>query len=130
MQENFSQFSDNAVLSPLTTNEKVLPTECLASLAADDEQLTFTNKDTTITAASDCTVTSSPQSYPEDFGDVLSELESPDLENKISLSHSVKEVNERTADTIIISSEDAGNNEERPFKITTPGFLFVLLYKL
>ena len=117
MDENFSQFSDNAVLSPpMTNNQQVLPTA--SSIITDDEHLIFTGRETMMTAGSGCSTITSSQPSAQD----VTELESPDIENQTLLPQPLKEVDERTADTVIIASEDASeSSQERPFKMTTPG---------
>ena len=123
MDENFSQFSDNAVLSPPMTNyQQVLPAGCPSAIFTDDEQLIFAGKETTTIAGSGCSTVTSSQPSVQQQEDVT-ELESPDIEDQILLPQSLKEVDERTADTVVISSEDANSesNKERPFKMTTSG---------
>ena len=120
VDENFSQFSDNAVLSPPTANDQqVLPaTGCTASsIVTDDECLLFAGEETTMTAGSSHSTLTSSQASAQQQED-MTELESPDIENQI-----LKEVDERTADTVIISSEDtsSGSSKEIPFKMTTSG---------
>lgn len=124
MNENFSQFSDNAVLSPPTANnQQVLLADHPGVSVTDEEQLVSTSTSETMLTAccSGYTLASSPQplSQEEDL-DHVTELESPDL------AQPVKEVDERTADTIILPTEDANteNNKERPFKITPSGLYF------
>lgn len=129
VDENFSQFSDNAVLSPPTANndQQVLPADDCAGSSVTD--LLFTSNRVGLTNDAGCTVLpSSPQSVPpphEGSGDdVVTNLESPDIENTIFQAQPLsKEVDERTADTVIVPSEDtnAKNNKESPFKMTTSG---------
>ena len=119
VDENFSQFSDNAVSSPPVANhQRVLPAGCAASsVVTDDEHLVFPGEEATMTAGSSGSTITSSQVSSQQQEDVT-ELESPDIENQI-----LKEVDERTADTVIISSEDnsSKSNKEIPFKMTTSG---------
>ena len=128
VDENFSQFSDNAVLSPPTANnvQQVLPADdCTGSSVTD---LLFTSNRAGLTNDAGCTVLpSSPQSMPpphEGLDNDVNILESPDIDNPIFQAQPLlKEADERTADTVIIPFEDtnAKNNKESPFKITTSG---------
>lgn len=120
MDKNFSQFSDNAVLSPPTTNnhQQVLPVAHTGS--SGDEHLIFTNREFGLTAGSDSTASaSSPQSESHQDNDVTV-VESPDIENQIFQPQPLKETD---ADTVIISSEgvSSDNSKERPFKFSTSG---------
>lgn len=112
--ENFSQFSDNAVLSPPTTDsQQVLPTNCAVSLITDDEQLLLPSREIMTTTTSSLSHSPSQQ---DSLDGNLNELESPDLENQIFLPRPLRD--EGAADTIIISSSTE-SNKERP--ITTSG---------
>lgn len=117
MDENFSQFSDNAVLSPPTINnsdnQQVLPS--ITDDETFDENFAVSNKQTDSTAS--CAFSSSTVSG-EDLEDDVTMLQSPDVENQ---PRPLKEVDERTADTVIITPEDssADSTKDRPFKIST-----------
>lgn len=119
MDENFSQFSDNAVLSPPTINnsdnQQVLPS--ITDDETFDENFVVSNKETDSTTS--CAFSSSTVSG-EDLEDDVTMLQSPDVENQ---PQPLKEVDERTADTVIITPEDssADNAKDRPFKISTSG---------
>ena len=125
VDENFSQFSDNAVLSPPTTNndQQVLPVDDCSGPSVTN--LLFTSSRAGLT--NDAGGTISPQSVPpphEGLDDDITTLESPDIENPIFEPQPLpKEVDERNADTIIVPSEDTntGNNKESPFKTITSG---------
>ena len=118
MDENFSQFSDNAVLSPPTINNSdnqlILPSITDETF---DKNFAVSNKETDSTAS--CAFSSSTVSG-EDLDDDVTMLQSPDVENQ---PQPLKEVDERTADTVIITPKDssADNAKDRPFKISTSG---------
>ena len=132
MEQNFSQFSDNAVLSPPTTNnQRVLPAVSADLPLNNDEHLFFTDKEsTTTTAGSGCSSSQQSAELQEDFSYDLTELESPDVENQMLLPLPSKEADERSADTVIIASEDASseNNKERPLKMITSGLCLKNLF--
>ena len=125
MEQNFSQLSDNAILSPPTiNNQRLLPASSAALSLNDDQHLLFTGKEAAATTAGSGCSTSQQSAQPqEELSSDLTEFESPDVENQILLPQPSKEAGERSADTVIIPSEVANfeNNKKRPFKMITSG---------